>query len=339
MKKEYINLLLCPVCREAQFNLMIEEENDVEIRSGEINCNKCGSQFKINRGIINFLEKPRPEVVSEQKGWLLLAKQNGIYEQEILEQLAVKLPDINTLHNQVFREHWLPCITNFNSALDRLKLKGNEKILDVGAGRCWTTKTFARFGCQSIAFDILSDKVMGLGAAESIISKKLYFERIIGDMERMPFKNESFDIVFSTASIHHSDIRKSISETARILKSGGRLVLINEPTAGENDKRLKKMEGEEVKAGIAEHVYSIADYCSVIENSGIAPRLYYPPGAIFMMKEILKNPLEHQYLRKTKLLAAVGIKAKIINRKTLPLLWRTNRLKEYFGLFLIGVKS
>lgn len=339
MRKELLNLLLCPTCSSTKFDFAVEDENSVEVRRGKATCINCKSEYTVKNGVIDFLLNPRIDVISEQKGWLYLAKQNGSYKQEIIEQLAAKLPDINSLCNPVFREHWLPHVTNFNSALKILNLKGSEKILDIGAGRCWTTKTFAKFGCQAIAFDILSDNVLGLGAADNMISEKLYFERTIGDMEKLPFRSESFDVVFSTASIHHSDIHKSISEASRILKSGGRLVLINEPTVSANDERLTKLECEEVKVGIAEHIYSIADYCSATENAGIEPNLYYPSGALFMIKLILRKPLGQPYLRKTKLLASALFKARIANSKTLPLIWHLNKLKPYFGLFLIGLKT
>jgi len=341
MRKEIIDTLFCPICREksSSFKYFIDEQDCVEIKNGKVICQGCKSEFPIKEGIIDFLINPRQDIISEQKGWIVLAKQNGTYERERIEKLGLKLPEIKQLQSQDFREHWLPHVINFYHSLKILRLKGYEKVLDLGAGRCWTTKTFAQLGCQAVAFDILQDKVMGLGISNEIINENLFFERAMGDMERLPFRNESFDVVFSTASIHHSDIGKSISEASRVLKRSGRLVLINEPTAQANDIRLTNLKNEEIEAGIAEHVYSIEDYYSTTRKCGITSTLYYPPGAAFMIRKILEHPNDQNHLKRTKLLASIGLKTKIVNNKTLPLLWRSSRLKPFFGLFLIGTKT
>jgi ubiquinone/menaquinone biosynthesis C-methylase UbiE/uncharacterized protein YbaR (Trm112 family) len=339
LKPDLMDSLRCTNCDASSFSLVVQEHNNVEVRQGTLTCNRCKTRYPIQNGIVNFLVNPRQEIVSEQKGWINLLKEKGLYQNEITQKVAVKLPDV-TGFDATFQEHWLPHIANFRQAVKKLKLKGNEKILDLGAGRCWTSKTFAKSGCQVVAFDILDDCVLGLGAADQLIDNNFYFERAMGDMEKLPIKTGSFDVVFSTASIHHSDISKSIAEAARVLKPGGRLVLINEPTVEASDERLAKMVGDEVDAGIAEHVYTIDDYCAVAEKVGITPTLHCSHGMKSNIKKAVKNPLESPRHKNLKKAIHWMLKARIINDLSLSMVWRISKKNRYrFGLFLIGTKE
>jgi len=47
---------------------------------------------------------------------------------------------------------------------------------------------------------------------------------IVADMEFLPFKDHTFDIVYGFGILHHlNDIQKGVSEATRILKSGGHI--------------------------------------------------------------------------------------------------------------------
>jgi uncharacterized protein YbaR (Trm112 family) len=338
LRKQLLELLLCPVCEKRNFTLLTEEVNSVEVRSGKVVCNNCKSEFSIKDGILNLLVNTRKEVLLEQKGWIDLDKKLGTYEREITEELALKLPDIDRVIDPVFREDWRPHIVNFNKALEILNLKGDEKILDIGAGRCWTTKSFTILGCQSVAFDILDDAVLGLGCADKVLSEHFYFDRALGDMEKLPFSDERFDVVFSTASIHHSDILKSIPECSRVLKSGGRFVLINEPTATAA-KRFMSLELEEAKAGIAEHIYLLSEYCSAVADSGVNVKLYCSPGSLLAIKRNLRDLSSEKGVGAKNSFALMLLKTKLLNSKTLRVIWEFNKSSPSFGLFMIGTKS
>lgn len=63
-----------------------------------------------------------------------------------------------------------------------------------------------------------------------------------GYAEELPFLDNSFDIVFSRLAFHHfTDVSAVFSEMVRVLKPGGRFVMIDMEAA---DELLRKTEDE-----------------------------------------------------------------------------------------------
>ncbi len=61
----------------------------------------------------------------------------------------------------------------------------------------------------------------------------LWPHKIIADMNILPFKDESFDLIIISATSHHSTTPESlINEISRILKVDGQCLMINDPTWG-----------------------------------------------------------------------------------------------------------
>ena len=82
--------------------------------------------------------------------------------------------------------------------------------------------------CRAVALDIVPDANVGLGRGRALMEDAdVYFERVIGDGERLPFNPESFDLVFSHASLHHSsNLPLLLQNVSRVLRPGGRLCAI-----------------------------------------------------------------------------------------------------------------
>jgi len=64
--------------------------------------------------------------------------------------------------------------------------------------------------------------------------------RLLADMNDLPFLSGSLDLLIYSATLHHSsDLKQALREAGRILKPGGRAIVINEPVAG----RFKRFGG------------------------------------------------------------------------------------------------
>ena len=54
MKKELMDILVCPVCK-GKLELTVNEEDKVEIVSGSLYCQKCDERYPIEDTIPNLL--------------------------------------------------------------------------------------------------------------------------------------------------------------------------------------------------------------------------------------------------------------------------------------------
>lgn len=59
MKKELMDILVCPVCK-GELQLNVEEENGAEIVTGSLYCSKCDVRYPIEDTIPNLLPPDQP---------------------------------------------------------------------------------------------------------------------------------------------------------------------------------------------------------------------------------------------------------------------------------------
>ncbi len=112
---------------------------------------------------------------------------------------------------------------------------GKEEVLDVATGGGHTANALAPFVQKVTAMDLTPKMLL---AAEKFISGNGHSNVVFveGDAEKMPFQNETFDIVSCRIAPHHfPNIEHFISEVYRVLKQGGQF-LLDDNVAPENDE-------------------------------------------------------------------------------------------------------
>lgn len=278
MKERVLKKIKCPECNSSNLNLTKRRENRIEVREGTIQCKKCNQKFSIKNGIIDLLFKPSEDILNEQKGWLKDHRKN--FENIRKDEFLLSLP---RPQNPEDREWWEEQALNYEFVLEKMNLSGEESILDLGAGRCWSTRDFAKKGCEAVALDIMREKYVGLEASDLYLNNKVFFERIIGDMNELPFNDESFDVVFSTATLHHSsNLMETFKEIRRVLKPNGRIVLVNEPVRGILES--KEFKHELVDLGVNEHKYSLFEWINALKENGFKVKVFFPKNVEEMMR-------------------------------------------------------
>ncbi|HWQ96113.1 MAG TPA: class I SAM-dependent methyltransferase, partial [Candidatus Methylomirabilis sp.] len=96
----------------------------------------------------------------------------------------------------------------------------NQLILDAGCGLGSFGMIFAQNNNVVLGIDISYDAAKT--TKKYAEQQKVNYFPVIGDLERAPFKSGTFDICFYGEILHHfPNINFVISESCRILKSGG----------------------------------------------------------------------------------------------------------------------
>jgi ubiquinone/menaquinone biosynthesis C-methylase UbiE len=121
--------------------------------------------------------------------------------------------------------------------LDRLELKGDERLLEIGCGLGAVLLVAAQRLPRGRAFgvDIWSTMDQS-GNAEQVTLQNAAFEGVgervelhSADMRKLPFDDTSFDVVVSSLAIHNvsggGERAKALREAARVLKKGGKLAI------------------------------------------------------------------------------------------------------------------
>lgn len=98
------------------------------------------------------------------------------------------------------------------------------RILDAGCGPGTYGIMLAQEGNEVVGIEISPDAVQV--ANERAKEKGVNFSARVGDLEKLPFPDNTFDICFCGWVLHHfPDMSAAVAELARVLKPSGRIAL------------------------------------------------------------------------------------------------------------------
>lgn len=137
--------------------------------------------------------------------------------------------------------------------LDRLRLRGDERILDMGCGRGAVLLLAARHLTtgRAVGVDLWrswdqsgnSLEATRRNAVAEGVSDRV--ELRDGDMTALPFEDHSFDLVVSSMAIHNISGRagreKAVREAVRVLRPGGRVLIADVRGTGHYEACLRRM--------------------------------------------------------------------------------------------------
>ena len=133
-----------------------------------------------------------------------------------------------------------------------LHLRGDERVLDLGCGRgavlLMVAKLLPRGRAVGIDLWKTSDQS---GNALEVTRRNAQLENVAdrvelrtGDMRALPFEDESFDVVLSSLAIHNipdaAGRVKAIDDTVRVLRRGGRVLIVDINATSEYEARLRE---------------------------------------------------------------------------------------------------
>ena len=128
-----------------------------------------------------------------------------------------------------------------NDTISSVQPKESDIMLEIAAGTCACGRAFAPYLQTVVCLDTTTAMLqIGKQAAQDSRLDNMVFVK--GNAEELPFLDNSFDILFSRLAFHHfTDIESIFREMVRVLKPGGKFVLIDMEAA---EQTLRKSEDE-----------------------------------------------------------------------------------------------
>lgn len=218
VKKELLNVLACPMCKG---NVTLKSNG--EESSGFLYCGKCDQAYPIEEGIPNILplELRIPTDGHENNTSLSIKQANMGYGYRYYQEW-----DRNKWLNNPACICGKPPLIDFTlKYLNRPKMK----VLDCCSGIGVTASLLTNRDLKLFCFDISHDSIAALVKHNTNLSNTF-----VADAENMPVRDNSFDAVLFSSALHHlPNPRKGLSESFRVLKKGGRVIL-TEPNSRRN---------------------------------------------------------------------------------------------------------
>jgi len=121
----------------------------------------------------------------------------------------------NEVERHRYQEYapWMPVVMGFD------QFKG-KRLLEVGCGMGTDLLQFARGGSICTGVDLTPRSVEISSLHFGLYDMRADF--VLGDGERLPFADESFDVVYSNGVLHHTpDTARAVLELHRVLRPGG----------------------------------------------------------------------------------------------------------------------
>jgi ubiquinone/menaquinone biosynthesis C-methylase UbiE len=133
-----------------------------------------------------------------------------------------------------------------------------KRLLDVGCGDGALTRFLAREGATATGIDISEPTLARARAAEQMPGADF----AVGVGEKLPYPDRSVDAVIYMNALHHVPVQAiaaAVEEAARVLKPGGRLLVVEPPAEGPNFELSRLVDDEtEVRAAAYQAIKAAA---------------------------------------------------------------------------------
>jgi len=146
-------------------------------------------------------------------------------------------------------------------ALERLSPQPGEKVLDLGCGPGRGLRALRATGCTPLGLDTSAPMLREARGVAAVVR---------ASATAVPLRTGSLDGILCTNSFHHyPEPRATLRELHRLLRPGGRLVLVD-PNAESLAARLAIYGGEALAFGLDVHLHTRAAWRALCRDAGFA---------------------------------------------------------------------
>ena len=235
---------MCPACRGALILAAERAGTSDLLVEGTLSCEQCGRRYPVEGGVayLAVLDTSWTTILKELINRRELIEHNmrnpGGGADASSGRKAEQEESVNALADMCFAE---AC---------RMVPEGRPlRLLDCGAGMFETSAAFASQGLDVTATETeismarycnfrgeahLDPQPFSIDGTPYHIrdpeGHPHHFSRIVGDIQRLPFREGHFDVAFCRAMLHHVDrVDRAIGEMARVVRPGGLILIAAEP--------------------------------------------------------------------------------------------------------------
>lgn len=219
--------LACPVCRAALGDASQEEAR----------CPGCGHVWPRIDGIWRFLSPEREAVFAPfLRDYTRIRHAEGRGSEDPEHYRG--LPECDPSHPIAWQ--WRMRSQTWRTFRRRVLPRLGPKIVDLGAGVGWLSHRLAELGRRPCAVDVSVDDKDGLAAARHYAPE---WPRIQAEHDRLPLADGQADAAVFNASLHYStDYSVTLGEALRVLRPGGRLVILESPIYRQEESGRRMVE-------------------------------------------------------------------------------------------------
>jgi len=174
-----------------------------------------------------------------------------------------------------------------------------QRVLEIGVGMGADYEQWLRAGAIATGVDLSQESLAHTRQRCEIAGFKPDLH--LADAEKLPFQNETFDVVYSYGVMHHSpDPAQCINEALRVLKPGGtaRIMLYHDPSVTGLMLWLRYgiWKGQSVRRCVYEHLespgtkaFSMNEVLSMMSSfENVAVEQVFSPGDLLLNKPSTK---------------------------------------------------
>lgn len=153
------------------------------------------------------------------------------------------------------------------------------KALDVGAGRGISSYALARDGWRITALEPDTSPIVGSGAIKQLIQNGLDITVVEEYGETLPFEENSFDLVYGRAVLHHADnLKKFCQEMARVLKPGGLFIATREHVISRKSDLQSFLDSHPLHSLYGgENAFLLGEYVGALSSAGLKVKKVIAP--------------------------------------------------------------
>jgi ubiquinone/menaquinone biosynthesis C-methylase UbiE len=148
-------------------------------------------------------------------------------------------------------------------------VKGTDSVLDIATGGGFLALEFARHAGEVTGVDLtpeMLERAELLKAGTGL--QNLRFRT--ADVENLPFPDGTFDIVSCRFAFHHfPDPGRAVSEMARVVREGGRVVLVDGVSPEEKGKRDLMNHIERLRDPSHVKIYALSELKGLLGDAGL----------------------------------------------------------------------